>query len=83
MGNLDQSQTQTGEEFNTLFRYLAVNQVSQQEYILQLQEQEWLTKANHLAFKKHFKEESRSQDLLHDQEKVDGFQFSLAFILAL
>ena len=72
MGNLDQSQQQTGEEFNTLFRYLAVNQGSQQEYIRQLQEQERLTKANHLAFKKRFKEESRSQDLLHDQEKVEG-----------
>ena len=72
MGRLDQSQQQSGEEFNTLFQYLAVNQGTQQEYIRQLQKQEWQTLANHLAFKRRFKEETRSQDLLHDQEKVEG-----------
>ena len=72
LGNLAQPQAQTGEEFNTLFRYLAVNQELQQEYVRRLQEQERLTKPNLLAFKRRFTEESRSQDLLHDQEKVVG-----------
>ena len=74
LGNLTFPQaTQSPEEFNTLFRFLAVNQESQEQYVRRLQEQEKQTKANLLAFKRMFKEESRLQDLLHDQEKVVGF----------
>ena len=77
LGNLALPQaTQSPEEFNTLFRFLAVNQESQEQYVRRLQEQEKQTKANLLAFKRRFKEESRSQDLLHDQEKVVGFHLA-------
>ena len=72
VGRLDESQQQSGEDINNLFRFLAVNQGAQQAYIerLQVQEQEQQAAAHHLAFKRRFKEETRAQEALYHQEKV-------------
>ena len=61
---------QPNQDISQMFQALAVTQAAQESFIWQLQGREQETLANQAIFKRKFKEEMRSANLLHDTEKV-------------